>query len=101
MDSQVNSSSLFPVYLPFPKEHLLMEKLQKTLELACYEFGARVLPDIMRKRGWDCPESVELSKWTEVLKREGVVELESTRKPLKELLHSRSLRKISNFYSYS
>lgn len=65
-----------------------MEKLQKTLELTCYEFGARVLPDIMRKRGWDCPESVELNKWTELLKREGVVERNSTRKPLKELLHS-------------
>ncbi|CAI6089406.1 unnamed protein product [Clonostachys chloroleuca] len=86
--SQVNSSSLFPVYLPFPKEHLLMEKLQKTLELACYEFGARALPDIMRRRGWDCPESTELSKWTELLKHEGLVELESTHKPLKELLHS-------------
>lgn len=66
-----------------------MEKLQKTLELTCYEFGARVLPDVMRKRGWDCPESVELNKWTELLKREGLaVERDSTRKPLKELLHS-------------
>ncbi|EXK78110.1 hypothetical protein FOQG_17198 [Fusarium oxysporum f. sp. raphani 54005] len=83
-----NSSSLFPVYLPFPTEHLLMERLQKTLELACYEFGARAMPDTLRNRGWDCPESVELSKWTEVLKREGVLKRENTRKTLKELLYS-------------
>ncbi|SCV61385.1 uncharacterized protein FFFS_15954 [Fusarium fujikuroi] len=68
------SSSLFPVYLPFPTEHLLMERLQKTLELACYEFGARAMPDTLRKRCWDCPESVELSKWTEVFRREGILD---------------------------
>ncbi|WKT54208.1 hypothetical protein QSH57_004792 [Fusarium oxysporum f. sp. vasinfectum] len=82
------SSSLFPVYLPFPTEHLLMERLQKTLELACYEFGARAMPDTLRKRCWGCPESVELSKWTEVFRREGILEGGSPRKALKELLLS-------------
>lgn len=65
-----------------------MERLQKILELACYEFGARALPDIMRRRGWDCPELVELNKWTELLKREEVAALGDTRKPLEELLQS-------------
>jgi hypothetical protein len=65
-----------------------MERLQKTLELACYEFGARAMPDTLRKRCWDCPESVELSKWTEVFGREGILERGSPRKTLKELLHS-------------
>jgi hypothetical protein len=67
---------------------MLMERLQKALELACYEFGARNMPDILRNRGWDCPELVELSKWTEVFRQEGILERESTRKTLKELLHS-------------
>ncbi|SCO54675.1 uncharacterized protein FFNC_15620 [Fusarium fujikuroi] len=70
-ESEAGSLSLFPVYLPFPIEHMLMEKLQKTLELACYDFGTRALPDILRKRGWECPESVELSKWAELFGREG------------------------------
>ncbi|CZR35884.1 uncharacterized protein FPRO_03856 [Fusarium proliferatum ET1] len=70
-ESETGSLSLFPVYLPFPIEHMLMEKLQKTLELACYDFGTRALPDVMRKRGWECPESVELSKWAELFGREG------------------------------
>jgi hypothetical protein len=65
-----------------------MERLQKTLELACYAFGARAVPDILRKRCWGCPESVELSKWTEVFRREGILERGSPRKALKELLLS-------------
>lgn len=65
-----------------------MEKLQKILELACYEFGLRTLPDMMRKRDWECPESVELSKWTELLKSEGIVKFESKGKSLNELLQS-------------
>lgn len=46
------------------------------------------MPDELRDRGWDCPESVELSKWTEILKRDGVLERENTRKTMKELLRS-------------
>ncbi|CZR40470.1 uncharacterized protein FPRO_05370 [Fusarium proliferatum ET1] len=64
--------SSFPVYLPFPTEHLLMEKLQKTLEAACYEYGIRELSNIMQERHWDCPEAAELSH----------------DRSLKELLHS-------------
>ncbi|RKK77098.1 hypothetical protein BFJ68_g17992 [Fusarium oxysporum] len=74
-DRASKSSSLFPVYLPFPTEHLLMERIQKTLELACYEFGARAMPDTLRKRCWDCPESVELGRWTEVFRREDLLEV--------------------------
>lgn len=37
---------------------------------------------------WDCPELVELNKWTELLKSEGVAALGDTRKPLEKLLQS-------------
>ena len=65
-----------------------MEKLQKTLELACFDFGTRALPDIMRKRGWDCPESVELNRWTELFGREGSMRGEINKDLPKELLRS-------------
>lgn len=65
-----------------------MEKLQKILELACYDFGTRALPDVMRKRGWECPESVELSKWAELLGREGSMRRKINGDPPKELLRS-------------
>ncbi|KAM0337650.1 hypothetical protein ACHAPU_011528 [Fusarium lateritium] len=86
--NEVGISSLFPVYLPFPIEHLLMEKLQKILELACYQYGLREIPNTMKERGWDCPESVELSKWTALLACEENLERQGNGKPLAELLLS-------------
>ncbi|KAH7208666.1 hypothetical protein DER44DRAFT_720508 [Fusarium oxysporum] len=82
------SSLLFPVYLPFPTEHLLMEKLQKVLETACYEYGVRELSSVMQHRDWDCPESVELNQWAELLGHEGNLKRQGTGKALKELLRS-------------
>ncbi|KAJ4131219.1 hypothetical protein NW765_017111 [Fusarium oxysporum] len=65
---------------------MLMEKLQKTLELACFDFGTRALPDIMRKRGWECPESVELNRWAELFGREGSMRGKIDKDLPKELL---------------
>ncbi|KAF5548517.1 hypothetical protein FNAPI_8239 [Fusarium napiforme] len=78
----------FPVHLPFPTEHLLMEKLQKTLEFACYQYGMREFQSTMKKHNWDCPEAVELSRWTERLGQEGKLKQDGFSKPLKELLQS-------------
>jgi hypothetical protein len=41
--NDIGNSSVTSVYLPFPTEHMLMEKILKTLELACYQFGLRIL----------------------------------------------------------
>ncbi|KAF5580591.1 uncharacterized protein FSUBG_13351 [Fusarium subglutinans] len=82
------SSSLFSIHLPFPTEHVLMEKLQKTLELACYQYGMRELQSTMQKRDWDCPEAAELNQWTELLGQKGNLKQEGFSKPLKELLQS-------------
>ncbi|KAF4446602.1 hypothetical protein F53441_9783 [Fusarium austroafricanum] len=82
------SSSLFPLYLPFPIEHQLMEKLQKSLEILCYEFAEEALPHLIRKRGWNCPEAVELNEWIGILSREGILEGENSPKLQKEFLRS-------------
>jgi hypothetical protein len=65
-----------------------MEKIQKTLELACYQFGLSALPNVMQKQGWECPESVELSKWAKLFGRKGNLVWEGSGKPSKELLQS-------------
>ncbi|KAF5974427.1 hypothetical protein FBULB1_7795 [Fusarium bulbicola] len=65
-----------------------MEQLQKILELACYQYGASKIPGIMQNLGWDCPESVELSIWADLLGREGNLERHGDDKPLAELLAS-------------
>ncbi|KIL93314.1 hypothetical protein FAVG1_03293 [Fusarium avenaceum] len=86
--NDVCNLSVLPVYLPFPAEHMLMEKIQKTLELACYQFGLRALPNVMQKQGWDCPESVELSKWAKLFGRKENLVWEGSGTPSKELLQS-------------
>ncbi|KAM0298195.1 hypothetical protein ACHAPM_008893 [Fusarium culmorum] len=86
--NEIDNSSVYAVYLPFPAAHMLMEKLQKTLELACYQFGLRALPSLMRKQGWDCPQAGELNKWTKIFGRTESVVWEGSGKPSKELLRS-------------
>ncbi|KAF5569856.1 hypothetical protein FPANT_13852 [Fusarium pseudoanthophilum] len=82
------SSGPFPVRLPFPTEHLLMEKLQRTLELACYQYGVRELQSTLEDREWDCPEAVELNHWAELLGHDGNLQWQGNSKTLKELLRS-------------
>lgn len=65
-----------------------MNRLQKYLEMACYEFGDRVMPDIVQKYGWDCPDSAELNRWPPLLKREGAVDWTNTHQSPDELLRS-------------
>ncbi|KAI1027169.1 hypothetical protein LB504_008018 [Fusarium proliferatum] len=78
----------FQVHLPFATQHLLMEKLQKTLELACYQYGVKELQSTIQERDWDCPEAVELNRWTEILGHKGNLKREGINKPLPELLQS-------------
>jgi hypothetical protein len=42
---------------------------QNLLELACYEYGKRTMPDTMRRKVRDRAEAVELNLWIEELKR--------------------------------
>ncbi|RBR16953.1 hypothetical protein FVER53590_05709 [Fusarium verticillioides] len=85
----IAGTSLSPlVYLPFPTEHLLMQKLQKVLEAACYEYGVRELSSIMHERHWDCPEAVELSQWADLLGNGGKLKLKGNKKSGKKLLPS-------------
>jgi hypothetical protein len=65
-----------------------MEKLQKTLELACYQYGVRELPSTLEARDWDCPEAVELNHWAELLGHDGNLQWQGNGKILKELLRS-------------
>ncbi|EXM24360.1 hypothetical protein FOTG_08377 [Fusarium oxysporum f. sp. vasinfectum 25433] len=58
------------------------------LETACYEYGVRELSSIVQHRDWDCPESVELNQWAELLGHEGNLKRQGTGKALKELLRS-------------
>ncbi|KAK5215328.1 hypothetical protein LTR72_011610 [Exophiala xenobiotica] len=63
LNTKVEVPSLYPVYLPYRTQHRLLLKVQGIHENACYNFGSREMKDIMAKKGWDCPECVELNVW--------------------------------------
>ena len=79
-----------PAYLPIKSQHALLAHLQQVLEVSCYEFGRRVMPDVLRRRGWDCAESVELNRWTDEFQRgeQSFLTAAYTKKPLRLLLRS-------------
>lgn len=83
--------SLFPIYLPLRSQHLLLAKVQTILEQTCFEFGQHVMPDVLQKNHWDCPESAELNVWaTELLQRQDVFadKKGDVGKPLEKLFRS-------------
>lgn len=41
-----------------------MVQLQSLMELACYNYGKRAMPQTLKHYGWDCPQAVELNRWT-------------------------------------
>ncbi|KAI0538482.1 hypothetical protein GGR58DRAFT_526058 [Xylaria digitata] len=55
--------SLFPIYLPLRTQHRILTKVQSILEDACFDFGQRVMPEVLKKNQWACSEAAELNLW--------------------------------------
>lgn len=71
-DTRVHPPSvppLFPIYLPMDAQHAVLVRLQRVLELACYDYGKRALPELLHRRAWDCAEAVELNRWAQEFKK--------------------------------
>lgn len=69
-------------------QHKLLVQLQSVLEAACYEFGKHLMPDIFRRRGWDCAESLELNRCAREFQQWSFSDVESANKPRDELFRS-------------
>jgi len=59
--------SLYPLYIPYKAQHQVLSRTQRLLEECCYAFTKQWLPDLLEQRQWDCPEAIELNKWTYVV----------------------------------
>lgn len=59
--------SLYPSYLSYKVQHLLLSTAQRQLEGCAFEFANKWFPSLLTERGWDCAESVELTQWTRLL----------------------------------
>ena len=44
-------------------------RLQGVLEVACYDYTNRNMPTTVRRKEWDCAESLELNHWTSEMQR--------------------------------
>jgi hypothetical protein len=65
--SQAHVPSLYPSYIPYKAQHVILSTAQRILEECCYDFTRNWLPEILTNSGWDCAEAVELTKWTRML----------------------------------
>ena len=63
----IEMPSLYPLYFPYKIQHQVLTKTQRLLEESCYSFTAHWLPELLDQRQWDCPEAIELNKWTHVV----------------------------------
>ncbi|WEW61660.1 hypothetical protein PRK78_007152 [Emydomyces testavorans] len=59
--------SLYPSYVPYRVQHLILSKIQCMLENSCFEFTLKWAPELIAQKGWDCPEAIELNKWTSTM----------------------------------
>ncbi|KAI1742121.1 hypothetical protein F4680DRAFT_40887 [Xylaria scruposa] len=83
--------SLFPVYLPLRTQHRILTNVQSILEDICFDYAERVMPEVLKKNKWDCPEAAELNLWSaEFLLRQNDFpdRVEEVRKPLTSLFRS-------------
>ncbi|EXL64639.1 hypothetical protein FOPG_19105 [Fusarium oxysporum f. sp. conglutinans race 2 54008] len=49
--------------LPFSSPYRLTAYLQQVLEQACFAYGRKHWPELLRKNNWDCVEAVSLTTW--------------------------------------
>lgn len=59
--------SLYPCYIPYEAQHLVLTTVQTVLEACCFDFAKQWLPGLVREHRWDCAAAVELNRWTQFL----------------------------------
>lgn len=48
-------------------QHHIMVAAQSLAEAVCFALGQSYLPDLLRKRNWDCPEAASLPTWLDAI----------------------------------
>ncbi|TGJ81228.1 hypothetical protein E0Z10_g7537 [Xylaria hypoxylon] len=79
------------VCIPMKTQDRILTQVQRLLEKACFDFGRRVMPEVLEMRQWDCPEAAELNNWVpefRIRQRELFGPLGDMTKPHDQLLRS-------------
>lgn len=84
--------SLSPIYLPCTLQHTLLVRAQNLLEDCLFKFGSAKMQAVIRDKGWNCAQCVELNDWIKVLRRRKDLlnnpEVEPSNRPLSAILGS-------------
>ncbi|KAI1761152.1 hypothetical protein GGR53DRAFT_522566 [Hypoxylon sp. FL1150] len=59
--------SLYPTYIPYKAQHLILNEAQRMLEECCFDFVQNWAPVVLEDQGLDCASSIELTRWTRLL----------------------------------
>lgn len=61
--------SFKPVCLPYSLQHTILVGIQQMLEDSLFRYGSEKMQDIVKTKGWDCSQCVELNDWVKVLRK--------------------------------
>ncbi|KAK7756894.1 hypothetical protein SLS62_000910 [Diatrype stigma] len=59
--------NLYPIYIPYKAQHLILNEAQRLLEESCFEFFQKWLPSVLEENGWECASSIELTRSTQLI----------------------------------
>ncbi len=60
--------SLYPSYLPYRAQHLILNTAQQILEESCFDFAMTSVPSLLQERKWECAAAGELTQWTKIFR---------------------------------
>ncbi len=92
--------SLYPIYIPYRAQHLILNEAQRLLEESCFEFLQKWLPSVVEENGWECASSLELTKSTKLIARhsreipEGAF-VDPGKRPLEQILSTTNMLRHS------
>ncbi|RBR18560.1 uncharacterized protein FIESC28_06015 [Fusarium coffeatum] len=60
---------------PHRTQILILSRMQRILEAACFEYAEDMMPNVLKEMGWTCPEAGELNIWAcHLRKRTAILE---------------------------
>ncbi|EGX96174.1 hypothetical protein CCM_00829 [Cordyceps militaris CM01] len=63
------SDPKLPIQVPFIVQYHVCLAVQSTMEAVCFAYIQKHLPNALKERRWDCPESATLPNWLNTLSR--------------------------------
>jgi hypothetical protein len=64
-----NTTSLLSLSFPYGMQHQILTYAQRILEQVCFDFAMKWMPNLLKEKGWDTPEAVELNMWGYLLSK--------------------------------